>query len=222
MSDHRATGSNHDHAWATEAMFEYLNNSMSKTDAARFEAHLASCNDCRQDVEFERKLVSGMRERPLTEYVPHSSLNALNARIDEYEETRGSRRVRLGEGNSGKPVSTIVRSLLIGQAAAIAVLAIGLLLLASQPQVTEGYRTLSNPVAKPPAAPYLQVVFDDNLSTAELRTLLVGMNATIVRGPTGAGLFEVEIAPGSAITPANALEALRANQHVVFATLVKN
>ncbi len=218
MSQRVTRDSATEHAWATEVIFECLNGTLPGEDLARFETHIARCDECRSDINFEQTLVRGMHERQMTDYVPHGSLQVLNGRIDRFEKRRGSRRVRLSESGTGRLGSATVRWLLAGQAAAIAVLAIALFIPASPPQVTEGYQTLSSSADRAPAGAQLQVVFDDSLSTAELRALLVGLDATIVRGPTRAGLFEIEIAPTSPVSPANAVEALRANRHVVFAT----
>lgn len=220
MNRSDTNSSNAEHVWATEAMCEFLNASLPKADIARFEAHLATCETCRQDIEFDRALLRGMRERRSTDYVPHHSLNKLNARIDEFEEKRGGGRVRMDAGKIARPTSRVTRWLLLAQAAVIAVLAIALVREPTAPQITEGYQTLSTDTGVATTGRRIQVVFSDDLTNAELRALLLAMDATIARGPTEAGLYEIRVAADGAVTPDNALDALRSHDKVVFATLV--
>lgn len=220
MNSKDRSPSTSEHAWATEAIFEYLNQALPKSERARFDRHLTGCSECRSDVEFERRVMSGMQERPLTEYVPHASLKALNARIDAQESSRGVSRLRLGGEASRGPRYRGLLWLAVGQAAAIAVLAFLVWRPGSAPDITTGFRTLSTGVTSEAGTQRIQVVFDDDLSAAELRGILLDVHASIVSGPTEAGLFELRVSPHSHLSAVDAVDSLRAHPKVAFATVV--
>jgi len=208
-----------EHAWAVDALPWYLNGTLPQASVIRFEAHLGSCEACVQDVATERQLIRGLRERPLTEYVPHDSLLALNDRIDAYEKNKtGNRRTGSGVDASSDRGPRATSWLVYAQAAVIAILAIFLYQEKTAPEAVTGYRTLSSESQAAGESPRLQVVFEADMTTEDLRRLLIEIKGSVVRGPTEAGLFEIVLMPESQLTAVEAIDLLRAHPHVVFAT----
>jgi hypothetical protein len=71
------------------------------------------------------------------------------------------------------------------------------------------YRTLSDAGSDPePGRVHLQVVFADDITEGEIRTLLSSIGATIVAGPTPMAVYTVALAADDRAAPAQTRETL--------------
>jgi predicted anti-sigma-YlaC factor YlaD len=175
-------------------------------DAARVDAHLRDCAECRAAQAVERSLAAVVAAEDAVTPSPAAPLNAFMARL---ERERPSARTGLGR-------RVRERRLLVGAVAVQALVIAGLVagLLVRQPPAE--YATLSR--APTAAAGTLHVVFDADASLAQVQTALARAGARIVDGPGEAGVYTLATAAGA--PPGDALETLRSEPIVRFASPV--
>ena len=197
---------------------------LASDEASAVSAHLASCPPCQQELERCQHLAKAVQIHEVWAPGP-TDVQRVMARIDAAEAAqsispwrqwwRGTRArlAELGAELAGGPPA--VRWALAGQAVLIVALASTLAWNAS----TSGapYRTLSNPPAPAPAAPAMRLVFAAETTEAEMRALLDGLRASIVAGPSPAGVYTVALASGDAASLTRALETARAHPRVRMA-----
>ena len=139
------------------------------------------------------------------------ALAGAHARLDEFEQRRRPAALMRQLKKSWRAAPPAVR----GAFAVQLVLIAGLVLALTLPrELPAPYRTLSAPAATTRGAATISVVFDGATQEAELRALITGVGARIVGGPSAAGVYTVEVAPG---LESEAIAQLRASPAVRFA-----
>lgn len=200
----------------------FVTGRLSVEETARVEAHLAGCVTCRADLELQRALHETLQAEDPVEYAPHPSLQKLMTRIDELDrEVSPPPAVTPTTADARGGITRWLVAALVVQTVGIALL--GGLLWDRAPTGTapsSDYRTLSSTSA--PAAttaPRVRVVFAPGTDIEQVATLLRGVGARIVDGPSPAGTFAVALqaGPGGAEAVAAALHRLRADARIVFA-----
>jgi hypothetical protein len=200
-----------------------VNGSAPESERRAVQAHLESCPDCRQELEFQRQLLAAMAQQSTAEIDVRDSWQRLRSRLDtaarpEAPARTGRHRSR-GAGKAGMPWLI----------AAMVVQAIGLGALgaawwsrptapASMPAGAAAvYLTLSAPEAAVQAAT-IRVVFAPDITIAQVQAMLAAARLQVRAGPSDVGVWTLGPAGDSnrAATEA-ALRELRASSEVRFA-----
>lgn len=207
--DTASTGLPPEHLRAWEALPWVANGRATPEQAALVEAHLPHCPDCREELDWQRRMqaaLQGAVDTADADADSERSLQALMARLDDAPEQGAS--------------ATGSRRLTLTLAAAVVVQAVGLGALSLQlwwAEPADGYRTLSSAPATPAAAT-LRVLPDPGLSLAAWQALLQAQGLQAVAGPNSAGAYALAPLPGATErTTQQALAALRAQPGVRLA-----
>ena len=171
--------------WATEVLPWYVNGTLDSAESQRFERHLERCEHCQRELSVELELRHALLQRSVVDYAPHASLAKVREQLDIRLQQPRKPRIPLAR----RP--TVLWSALAAQAAVIATLAIVLLRVTPDVDSQASYRTVSE--AAPASTAAIQIVFDDELTAGELRSLLDSVGTTIVRGPSEAGVYELSL-----------------------------
>lgn len=197
------------------------------------EAHLENCDECREELRFQRSVRAAVLAQPPV--AVGEGWSRLRARLDRepkidpandetgldeasvlHELEAPARAPRSGYSGwrVGWMAAAVLEAVLIG--------ALGMALWSHTrttptPPWTAGYRTLSAPESVPPSAT-IRLVLEPSTTLAQLQGLLQRSGLTVVSGPTAAGAWSLAPsgASGRAATQA-ALRRLRANPAVRFA-----
>jgi Putative zinc-finger len=205
-----------------------VNGSISEAERAAVEAHLESCADCREELEFQRRLAISMASSNSPDIDPQASWQQLRARIDAAGRPSGravarsekaARHVlRHARRPSGPWVPWLVAAMVV-QSIGLGVMGTALW---SHPSALIGsstgvYRTLSTSEPASGAAT-IRVVFASDMTVAKMQTLLAASELQVRSGPSSAGVWSLEPARESNRTAtAFALRQLRASAEVRFA-----
>jgi hypothetical protein len=199
-----------EHLRAWEALPWIANGRATPEQAALVEAHLPHCADCREELEWQRRMQAALQRAVDTadaDAESERSLQALMARLDDAPE-------------QGQPAAGPRSKLTLALAAAVVLQAVGIGALSLQlwsAEPDEAYRTLSSETATAPVAT-LRVLPDPGLSLADWQALLQAQGLQAVGGPNSAGAYALAPAPGATALPRDeALAALRANPGVRLA-----
>lgn len=199
----------------------YVNGTLTPDDAARVEAHLASCASCASDARAQARLRSLLRAPAPVEYAPSAGLRKLLTRIEEVEREYPESGAEIPRDRASRRTgSRAVRWLV----AAVVVQAVGLAAIgASQlwpPQGGESsptYRTLTSSATTAHDAQRFRVVFEQTMTLAELGDLLRVHRLTIVAGPSESGILTLALPEPDPALESSVLASLRADAHVRFA-----
>lgn len=192
----------------------YAADTLDAADRARVEAHLAACQRCQAELEWERKLrcAHGELGAPAGSGDVEQGLARLHRRMaaSPPRQRRGAwhrwlERCREAWGDS----APWLRWTMAAQTAVIALLGIALLFL--PPSLDESYRALGTPGQ---AAGNAVVMFRPGASEQTLRDVLQASGARLVGGPTAAGAYVLDIPPAQLQA---ALGRLRAQPSVALA-----
>jgi len=196
-------------------------------DAARVEAHVASCPACRADLAAQRELHGLMQAGEKVEYSPQPSLQKLMSRIDELDReiapAVATPVASAAVSSAPPPTRTGLPRWLV---AAVVLQTIGLGTLGTLLWQHAGgrnagaeYVTLGSVEADLGPAPQVRVVFAPDTTIGGMAALLGAVRADIVAGPTEAGAYTLALRPdGGTVASVDAsLARLRADPHVVFA-----
>jgi hypothetical protein len=192
---------------------------LDENEAQRVQAHVAECGICKEDVDREQRVLALMQDEPAVEHAPQPGLQNLLARIDELEREL--------------PASTAQDAVVTAPArrrftkvpwlaAASIVQAIGLgilgVMLWNRGVELQAPRFHTMTSSSPAAASHAQirVVFSPNMKVSEMQELLKSIPATVVAGPTDAGVYTLAIA-GERTEIGPVLNELRAHSSVLFA-----
>jgi hypothetical protein len=215
------TSSVHRQAW--DLIPWIVNDSAPESERQAVQAHLESCADCRQELEFQRQLQRAMAQRTAPDIDARDSWQRLRSRLDPAASpaaaVRGTRRHSSRAAKGG--MSWLI--------AAMVVQAIGLGALGaawwSRPSASGSvpagyaavYRTLSAPEAVVPAAT-IRVVFAPDLTMAQLQAVLAATRLQVRAGPNEVGVWTLGPAGDSnRVATDAALRELRASSQVRFA-----
>jgi anti-sigma factor RsiW len=192
-----------EHDAAQQLLPWHVNGTLSADETARVEAHLAACEDCRQDLAGERELA---REVALLPLDVDDAWQAMAMRLPDAVKGGGGDRAPLFS-RSG-PVGWAVG----GALAASIVLAVAIAGLQRPAAPAQTFHTLGSPGATGSAQAI--VLFRPDTTAQEMRAILAAQGARLVDGPTAAGAYVLRIEGRS---PADAIAALRQSSEVVLA-----
>lgn len=192
--------------------------------------HIETCPGCREDYEEQLRVYQTMRADGPLVFAAESSYQKLFARIQNPESNRNPESDRDPVGtvtpfrapkavHPFRQTPPVVRWL--AAAVILQAFAIGLGAWAWHPSGTAGgahYMTLTTTAAPDDSGPRARIVFRTDLSMGELQTLLQGVGAHIIDGPTDGGAYTLgfEHSPGSTAVLEKRIATLRANQAVLF------
>jgi hypothetical protein len=220
-NDGAATPSNAREHQQVFALLPWLiNGTASPEQRLRATAHLAGCEDCRQEYQAQRLLRQALHEQPPRPAVDaEAGLLRLLDRLDAPAEEQP-----LPPSREARPARREVSRLTMALAVAVVVQSIGLgaLGLGHLGSVKDGgggdYRTLSQQQAAPATHARLQVIPDASMSMADWRRLLEAHGLRVVDGPNAAGAYALALSDGASAPSMDALLAhLRATPGVRLA-----
>ena len=216
------TSSVHRQAW--DLIPWIVNGSAPESEWQAVQAHLESCADCREELEFQRQLHAAMAQQVTPEIDVRDSWQRLRSRLDMASEpgpapARSARRRSRGIGKAAMP--WLIAAMVV-QAIGLAALGVAwwsrpVAPVALQPGSGAVYRTLSAPDAAPQAAT-IRVVFAPEITMAQVQAMLAAARLQVRAGPSDVGVWTLGPARDSnrAETEA-ALRELRASSQVRFA-----
>ena len=175
----------------------YVTGALEPEEHARVEAHVATCEECQEELAFERQLADAVKALPLDADV---SWRRMEKRLK-------------AERQRQRP--TLLTSPWTGWAvAACALVAAGLAMAPHAPagQGAALYHVLGAPRAVTPGN--MVTIFRPETSERDIRAALADAGARIVDGPTGADAYVLSV---PAAERASALAKLKARPNVVMA-----
>jgi len=172
-------------------------------EAAKVEAHLAECTECRSSLDQEIRLKQNISDLPLhLGPISSKSLTQLRAGMaDRPSVVRRWSKVALA------PASLV--ALMIAQAA---MLAFAVLIFRPLPAPEADYRTLGSDFLH--SEGNMVVIFRPDITERKLRLTLDDIGARLVNGPTDAGAYVLRVAPAQRSA---ALTNLRARPYILLA-----
>jgi anti-sigma factor RsiW len=181
----------------------HVNGTLSAEETARVDAHLAVCEDCRQDIAAERELAREVALLPL--------------HVDEGWQAMALRMGGAPAGNDNRRPGLLRRPVPAGWAVGGAIAASLALTLAisglQRPVVPDQtFHTLGSPASD--AAGQAVVLFRPDTTEQQMRTILDAQGARVIDGPTAAGAYVLRLDGRSAT---DAIGALRRSPEVVLA-----
>jgi len=212
------------HRACRERLPWFVAGTLGDEEAAEVRRHLECCADCRADLDDCRDLADRVAREAASAPIAHPArLTRLLARLegdDHRRQSAGAARRAPGRLRAAlRRTPSAARWMLVGQAAALAVLTVLLArsggFEAAPPQAA--FRTLASP-RDAPVARRVRVVFAPETPEAEIRSLLLGLRAELVAGPSSLGAYTLAFEPAAAGEPGDAeLVLLRADPRVRLA-----
>jgi anti-sigma factor RsiW len=215
MSDQNEQSEGERHQEIRELLPWYVNQTLEDSERERVAQHIAQCQTCEEEIARCRTIVAVVRATDVAKWSPSPErISRLMARIDGESASNRERhwlvirewfeKIRL----ILRETPSSLRWALAAQTAVIVVLAAAIVLqLAASPSLL--YRTLSDAGAGPEAGMLrVQVVFADDTTEQEIRTLLNSVGATIVAGPSSMAAYTLAIADDGPDAPARTRETL--------------
>jgi len=185
-----------DHEQAQMLLPWRVNGTLEPGEAALLEAHLADCEECREDLSASlamRRLYAAMP----VEDMPERTVRLAGANVSPLHRLR--RRLSTGWGRAAS-----------GAMAAAAAVALVVLLMPAEP--AGDYRLLGSDTAGQPGNAI--VLFSPDTPERDMRAALDGAEAKLVDGPTASGAYIVRVPEAAR---GAALEQLRSLPQVVLA-----
>ena len=165
----------------------YVNGTLEEREKTAVKKHLRSCAVCKEEfavIKREQEIYQATAEEvPVPQTFPH-----LMTEIEQGGKTVWQRIAAL----IPKPQPALAFALIATQLIVI----IGLIGLLSFNPWGAGetiYRTLSGPTAIEGKGPRLSILFQDGVQEKTAREVILGINGTIVRGPSPMGIYTVEL-----------------------------
>jgi hypothetical protein len=215
----------HQKAW--EILPWYVNGTLAGHEQEFVARHILKCQSCADEVARCQTIASAVRSDKEAAWTPSADhLARLMERVDRASTSAAPDhwRIRVREWSEKirlhfQETPSLFRWALAAQTAAIVLLTAAIMWQAS----VAPYRTLSDAGSAPePGRVHLQVIFADDITEREIRTLLSSLGATIVAGPTPMAVYLVALAGDDREGPARTQETLtvlRAHPKVRFAEL---
>ncbi|WP_010187484.1 anti-sigma factor family protein [Sphingomonas sp. PAMC 26605] len=192
----------------------YATGQLEAADQALVKAHLLECDDCRAELEMERRLARAIAAQT-SDLTP--SWNTLQARIDAAPRPVETPSIPRRDRSRRRWAASTRRAMSQPRTLRWVVAAqfVGLLVLGGLAIPTERagpYRVLGDAPAV--RTGNVLAMFRPGTSEAELRRVLLASGARLVDGPTSAGAWVLDVPGGSDGT---ALKMLRADKDVAMA-----
>ena len=230
MNLKRSGGTPQEHGLVLELLPWYAEGGLSQAERAQVGRHLEECAACRAELA-QCQEVGGWfaaRNEPDAWQPSAAHFERVLALVDAAEAAAPAREVsarrgwldRLGEWLGGAPPAW--RWALGVESLALAVLALALVM--PRPLLGPGslagkdgaFETLTDAAPAAQAqGPRLRVVFAEEITEAEIRSLLRQVQGQVVQGPSALGVYTVEL-PAAAL-PAEAAQAFKAHLKVRLA-----
>ena len=191
------------HQAISELIPWYVNDTLENDERERVAQHIAECPACAQEIARCRTIAAVVRSADMADLNPSQERVArIMARIDSTDRSKPEhrrhsirewvRKIRL----TFEETPSRIRWALAAQAAVIVLLAAAVVLqLSASPGPL--YRTLSDAGAiSEPGKSHIQVIFAEDITEREMRTLLDSIGARIVSGPSPIAVYTLGIAAG--------------------------
>jgi anti-sigma factor RsiW len=195
----QSDGNHHQKVW--EILPWYVNGTLEGHEHELVARHILRCQSCADEVVRCQSIATAVRSAEKVARMPSpENLARLMERIDRKSTaaTPECWRIRVREWIEKirlafQETPSLPRWALAAETAAIVLLAAAIMLQGSV--APSFYRTLSDEGSGPePARVHLQVVFVDDITEREIRTVLSSIGATIVAGPTPMAVYTVALA----------------------------
>ena len=221
-------GNQHQKVW--EILPWYINGTLDSHEHASVARHILSCQSCADEVARCQSIATAVRSAKAGAWSPSPDHFArLMERIDRASTSAAPERWRIHVREWSEKIRrhfqetpSLFRWALAAQTTAIVLLTAATIWQASVSPLSL-YRTLSDAGSGAEAGGlHLQVVFADDITEREIRTLLSSIGATIVAGPTPMAVYTVVLAGndrGGPVRTRKTLEILHAHPKVRFAEI---
>jgi hypothetical protein len=220
MSVHNKQSAGQRHQMIWELLPWYVNDTLNEPERNRMVHHIAECQLCEEEIGRCRTIAAAIRATDPATWSPSPDRVArMMARIDG-KSGAPSRGIGFREWFEKilvvfQETPSFFRWALAAETAMI-VLLVGAIVLQTPVTPSLDYRTLSDPEGgAQPGIARIQVVFADDTTVGEIRTLLTVLNAAIVAGPSPMAVYSIAISGSGR----DALERLRAHPKVRLAEL---
>jgi len=204
---------NHEKVW--EILPWYVNGTLEGHEHELVARHILRCQSCADEVARCQSIAAAVRSAEEAARTPSpEQLARLMERIDRGSTSAAPQRWRLGVREwiekirlTFQETPSLFRWALAAETAAIVLLAAAIIFQGSiGPSF---YRTLSDPgKGLEPGRVRVQVVFADDITEREIRTVLSSIGATIVAGPTPMAVYTVALTADDREAPARTRETL--------------
>lgn len=197
----------------------FVAGALSEREIERVQEHMHECPVCAADWEREQRVQSLLCDEPTVEHAPQPGLQKLMSRIDELErELPAPHEGPVFVDRRVPPRMSPMRWL--AAAAIVQTIGLGILgVLLWQRGIelhSPRFQTMTSASAAVEGGTRIRVVFAPAMPVGELQALLKSISATVVAGPSDAGVYTLALSDEHAqVRPA--LETLRANGSVMFA-----
>ena len=182
-----------EHGFVLEQLPWYLAQALDVQSTRRVREHLEHCESCQQAHAREATWVTAMCDSPAVDLAPQAGLSTVLQRIERRERRVAGWARLLAPWTALRNTRTLAFATAV-QAAAIVGLVLVLGIMMKRETTGQDYRTLSNAViARSGDTPQLRLVFDDRLTSIEIRQLLDRVGGQIVDGPGPRGIFTVSL-----------------------------
>jgi hypothetical protein len=215
------------HQWALGLIPWYVNGTLQAAEAAKLDAHLDGCAECRRDYQAQVRLFEAMQAESTLVFAADPSFRKLMARIGAEEDAGrlvADRPAPVAAQRSAPAARRAPGGAARWLAAAVLLEGLGLGYGAwawhtHSANADSAYVTLTSPAPSYHDVARIRVVFRAGLSVGGLGTILHDSGAHIIDGPTDANVYTLGLS-GAAVTPEvveRRVAALRANADVLFA-----
>ena len=219
---------NPEHDSIVELLPWYVKGTLNPVEHSRVDKHLASCPECQQESMLYRQLDSeGLTSDRTPSWQPTPAhFSSILQSIDALESKADSAVSRAKTPKHGlKQLSKLSAWLKATpnpifwfmSLETVALTALVLLTVARFPQQPgeQAYQTLSNERPSYSAnLPRLSIVFAEDITEREIRTLMQAQHGQLVQGPSMLGVYTIELALEVANESQQAIDNLRANPKV--------
>ena len=208
-------GSHHRPVW--ELIPWVVNGTASDSERACVEEHLQGCADCREELEFQRRMQRSLAQEGAQQSSAHAGWSRLRERLDASEPSTSSPSRTRGLRVNERSWTPWVMAAMLVQGVGLGVLGTALWSRTPAASPPPSYRTLSAPLPAPPRAT-VRVVFAPSMTLAEMHAVLASAHLQVVSGPSEADVWSLGPAGEATDTATEeAVRTLRASASVRFA-----
>jgi len=180
----------------------YVRGILSDSEEKEFQMALGECPHLREEIERWKRINNAYQTIEKT--LPQPSNRVYSAIRERIKETKRLGLLQRLIPSQGVSLALVAAQLLI-------IIALGVYVI----NLKHEYRTLSAPSITEETSKTIHVVFREDASEAEIRNLLLQMNARIIDGPCSSGLYIIRIPSQARLD--DVLNTLRKNNIIVMA-----